>query len=129
VFYLVCFWCHKTIKSWKNLGRAFSDLLEAASKLESESSSLKISDRDLHAAVAQLNFPKRTRAQRARAWDIYATLRILFSLKSGGSRGNLIVKSKTLERLIRVAMYPSMLRAMPSSSQKRYEFVLYAITG
>jgi hypothetical protein len=125
VFFLVCFWCHARIKAWKRLPKVFSNVLDAAAKLEP--SYRKVSEADLRTAVSSLNLPSRSRSERARIWDVYATLHILLSLKAGGPRGNLAVKSKAVTKLIQVFMYPASLKTMPISSRKRYGFVVDAI--
>jgi hypothetical protein len=148
-FSLECHLCHTTIKAWKHLPRLFENVLDAISKLEPTFSPRKrwpkISVADLHNAVCLLNLPSRSRSERSRIWDVYNALCTLFSLKSGGSRGNLFVKSKILDNLIQVAMdvdfqkyliklcedtryYPARFKTMPLSSRKRYKFVLDAIT-
>jgi hypothetical protein len=133
-FSLICPWCHATIKAWRHLPRVLSNVLDAAVKLEpvycaGEDGRKRWYVREAHlrAAVSLLNLPSRSRCERSRIWDVYATLYTLFSLKSGGPRGNLIFKSRTLNKLIEAAMYPSRLKTMPVSSRKRHKFVLDAI--
>ncbi|MCJ7559530.1 hypothetical protein MUO79_02795 [Candidatus Bathyarchaeota archaeon] len=130
MFCLSCPWCHTTRKA-TDLPAAFSNVLDAALKLNpvynANERAWKVSEADVRRAVSLLNLPNRSRSERARIWDVYAALAILLSLKAGRARGNLVVKSKTLSKLIQVAMYPSTVRTMPVSSRKRYKFVLDAI--
>jgi hypothetical protein len=132
LFSLVCLWCHTRIKAWKRLPKVFSNVLDAMAKLEpgycaDERKRWKVSEADVRTAVSSLNLPSRSRSERCKIWDVYATLYILLSLKAGGPRGNFLVKSKALTNLIQVAMYPDRLERMLPSSRKRYEFVLDAI--
>ncbi len=133
-FSLACSWCHATIKG-KGLPAAFQHVLDAATKLdpiyhanEPAGKRWRVSEADIRAAVSLLHLPNRSRSQRSRNWDVYATLHILLSLKAGRARGNLAVKSKTLTKLIEVSMYPDRLSGMPVSSRKRYKFIVDAIT-
>ena len=131
-FSLVCVWCQTTIKG--KVPAAFQHVLDVAALLdpvyhtnEQAGKKWKVSEADLRAAIGLLNLPSRSRSERSKIWDVYATLHILLSLKDGRARGNLVVKSKTLTKLIEVSMYPERLNRMPVSSRKRYKFVLDAI--
>jgi len=133
MFILACSWCDTATKA-KALPSIFQHVLDVVSKLnpvycanEPAGKRWKVSDADLRAAVSLLNLPSQSRSERAWAWDVYATLHILLSLKNGAARGNLVVKSKALTKLIVVSMYPDRLRQMPLSSRKRYSFVIDVI--
>jgi hypothetical protein len=131
-FSVVCRDCHTAIRGWK-LPRTLLNVLDAAAKLDlvcangQAGKKWKLSETDLRAAVSLLNLPSRSRSERSKIWDVYATLHILLSLKAGRERGSLVVKSKVLTRLIEVSMYPDRLKGMPVSSRKRYKFVVDAI--
>jgi len=133
MFILACSWCDIVMKA-KALPSIFQHVLAAAERLEpvycadkDGRKRWKVTEADVRRAVSLLNLPSLSRSQRSRIWDVYASLHTLLSLKSGGTRGNLAIKSKALSKLVQVAMYPTRLKTMPLSSRKRYFFVINTI--